>query len=299
MVRLLSRTDVQAVIVLLPITVQPGIITRCLEAGKHVLSEKPVAASVEEGKKLISTYNATFKPRNLIWRVAENFEAEPGYRAAGAAIREGKVGDIITFNLAAINNTGEDSKWYKTPWRTVPDYQGGFLLDGGVHSAAALRIVLPSPLQQVTGFTSLSRKYLAPQDTITSVIKCENGAYGTFELTFASPSGTLSKKRNGIVVTGTKGWLETGYATNDQGVQVLRTIIHHASGKSDIPDTEEIIEEPTCGVVKEIESFVKAVQGEDDGKGLGIPSAALQDVAVIQAALTSNGNAVDLKALLS
>jgi predicted dehydrogenase len=287
------------VIVILPITVQPGIIIRCLEAGKHVLSEKPVAPSVEEGKKLISTHEATFKPRNLIWRVAENYEAEPGYWAASAAIKEGKIGEVVTFNLAAINNTDKDSKWYKTPWRTVPDYQGGFLLDGGVHSAVALRVILPSPLKVLTGFASLTRDYLAPQDTSTSIIKCESGAYGTFDLTFASPAATLKKKKDGLVITGTKGWLECGFVANNQGDRVLRTIVHHASGKPDIPDTEEIIDHPEIGVTSEIESFLKAILGEDDGKDLGSPRGALQDVAVIQAALNSNGNAVDLQALLT
>ena len=64
----------------------------------------------------------------LIWRVAEDVEAEPSYRAAGKAIRDGAIGKVLFWNLSAVNHIDRESKWYKTPWRTVPDYQGGFLV---------------------------------------------------------------------------------------------------------------------------------------------------------------------------
>lgn len=86
-----------------------------------MLSEKPVAKDVAAGIALIKEYNAKYKAKGLVWRVAENFEAEPGYRAAAKAIRDGKIGKLALFNLSAINALDESSKWYKTPWRTVPD----------------------------------------------------------------------------------------------------------------------------------------------------------------------------------
>lgn len=125
---LFARKDIQAVIVALPINTQPGIILKALEAGKHVISEKPVAPTVKEGIQFIQTYESVYKPRGLVWRVAENFEAELGYRAAGKAIAQGKIGDVCFWNLQAQNHVGMDSMWYKTPWRTVPDYQGGFVV---------------------------------------------------------------------------------------------------------------------------------------------------------------------------
>ena len=118
---LLARSDIKSVIVVLPIAIQPGIILKALEAGKHVISEKPVAADVEQGLRLIQEYNSKYKPKGLIWRVAENFEAEPGYRAAGAAIAAGKIGKIVFFKAVGVNYIDQETKWYKTPWRTVPD----------------------------------------------------------------------------------------------------------------------------------------------------------------------------------
>lgn len=118
---LLARKDIKSVIVILPITLQPSIILKALAAGKHVLSEKPVAPDVAQGLELIKTYNKIYKPKGLIWRVAENFEAERAVLAAADAIRAGKIGRVVFFRGAAINYINKDSKYYKTPWRTVPD----------------------------------------------------------------------------------------------------------------------------------------------------------------------------------
>ena len=118
---LLARQDITGVLVALPISVQPSIVLKSLAAGKHVLSEKPVAPDVKKGLETIDTYNRLYKDKGLVWRVAENYEAEPGYRAAGAAIRSGKIGRVIFFKMFVNKYIDQDSKYYKTPWRTIPD----------------------------------------------------------------------------------------------------------------------------------------------------------------------------------
>ena len=118
---LLAREDITAVTIALPITVQPRIVLKSLAAGKHVLSEKPIAPDVKKGLETISTYNQLYKEKGLVWRVAENYEAEPGYRVAAAAIQSGKIGKVIFFKMLAMMNMDKNSKWYKVPWRTIPD----------------------------------------------------------------------------------------------------------------------------------------------------------------------------------
>ena len=44
-----------------------------------------------------------------------------GYRAASKAIRDGKIGKVIFFNAQVVNFIDKTSKWYNTPWRTIPD----------------------------------------------------------------------------------------------------------------------------------------------------------------------------------
>ena len=118
---LLARSDITAVIVVLPISLQPDIVLKALTAGKHVLSEKPVAPDVQQGIDLLKTYDSKYKTQGLIWRVAEDQEAEPVNQAAKAFIKEGKIGKVQFFKASVVNYIDQDSKWYKTPWRTVPD----------------------------------------------------------------------------------------------------------------------------------------------------------------------------------
>ncbi|KAL4259216.1 Gfo/Idh/MocA-like oxidoreductase N-terminal domain-containing protein [Pleurotus pulmonarius] len=297
---LTTRSDIDAVIVVLPITLQPSIIIKALAAGKHVLSEKPVAPDTSSGLSLIAKYNEEYKPKGLVWRVAENFEAEPGYQAAATAIREGKIGKVSFFDVRVVNYIDKESKWYKTPWRTVPDYQGGFLLDGGVHTAAALRVMLPSPLTHLSGFASLNKDYLPPHDTITAVAKSiakdsTTTFHGTASLTWASPTPSKSVP-DGITITGSDGWLSATSIYAEGVVRITIKSVVHAEGKPD-EEREEIIDEPIQGVQRELESFFAATKGTDDG--LGDPLGALRDVAFIQAGLDSNGALVDLEKLIS
>lgn len=118
---LLARPDIQAVIVVLPITTQPSIIRKALSAGKHILSEKPVAPDVASGLELIRDYETSYKSKGLVWRVAENFETETAYRTAAKVIGDGKIGKVSFYNARVVNYMDTSSKWYNTPWRTVPD----------------------------------------------------------------------------------------------------------------------------------------------------------------------------------
>lgn len=64
--------EVDAVAFILPITAQPPLIKKAWEAGKHVMSEKPVGKDTETAKDLIRLYEKEYKPKGIIWRVAES-----------------------------------------------------------------------------------------------------------------------------------------------------------------------------------------------------------------------------------
>lgn len=118
---LLSRPDISSALIMLPITTQPSIVLKCLSHNKHVLSEKPVAPSIAEAKEIIRTYESEYKPKGLLWRVAENWSTEPGFLKSRDVIAEGTIGRVHTFEARAAGHVDVDNKWYKTPWRTVPD----------------------------------------------------------------------------------------------------------------------------------------------------------------------------------
>ncbi|KAF8581203.1 oxidoreductase family protein [Ramaria rubella] len=283
---LLARPDIDAVIVALPITVQPDIIRAAWAHGKHVLSEKPVAPSVAEGIELIGEYEKEAKGK-VVWRVGENYEAEPAYRKIGELVKAGKIGKVTWWRLTAVSRLSEDSKWYKTPWRTVPEYQGGFLLDGGVHSAAVLRTALPSHPISLSAHVSLAQKHLPPKDTFTAVALCSDGSHGLYELSMGAP--VASRGDNGFKITGKDGWIDVSQSSG-----VYRVVLHTATKDG---ENEQVFEIKSEGIQKELEYFVDAVRG-GEGEGLGDPRAALRDVAFIEAGLKSNGEKIDLERLV-
>ena len=108
---LLVRSDIQAVIIALPIKNQPEYIRKVLLAGKHVLSEKPVAESVKEGAELIKWYHSEIKSEGLTWGVAENVRFTDSYIRAAEAVR-GK-GRQLSFRVR-MQTLVEGGKYFET-----------------------------------------------------------------------------------------------------------------------------------------------------------------------------------------
>lgn len=174
---MLKRSDIEAVDVVLPIDNLLSSIESALKHGKHVISEKPVAPSIKEGLEFIKKYEEVYKPKGLIWSVAENYYYEPaGVRPNLMPIRSqaassyfscrslqllakeliqnkkaiGTVMHSLVVRFSAMNSA---NKYFHTSWRQIPSYQGGFVLDGGVHDIALLRLIL-GEINQVAAHTA-------------------------------------------------------------------------------------------------------------------------------------------------
>ena len=111
---LLQRSDIEAVTVALPISVQPAVVRRALEADKHVLSEKPIAKDVETAENLLSWYNAN-KVGQVIWSVGENFRFWDPVLFAHREL-QGLEGKVVAFSLTIHDLIEQDDKFLKSAW---------------------------------------------------------------------------------------------------------------------------------------------------------------------------------------
>ena len=91
------RTD--AVIIATPIPTHFELACRCLEAGKHVLVEKPLAASSEEADELIELAEST----GLTLMCAHTFLYSPPVRAVRDLIARGGLGEIHFISSSRVN----------------------------------------------------------------------------------------------------------------------------------------------------------------------------------------------------
>ncbi|KAE8346443.1 hypothetical protein BDV24DRAFT_147599 [Aspergillus arachidicola] len=183
---LLSRSDITAVIIALPILAQPEFIRKALTAGKHVLSEKPIAKDLSAAQNLINLHNSRIVSSKTVWAVAENWRYMSKFVRAAEEVR--RLGGVKNFRVVMRSMIKPGSKYHKTEWRRKPEYQGGFVLDGGVHVVAALRLILGQSdgLAMVAAHSSLRQEHLAPVDTVDALVKTRSGATGVLSVSYGS-----------------------------------------------------------------------------------------------------------------
>lgn len=108
---LLARSDIHAVIIALPIKNQPDYVRKALLAGKHVLSEKPIAENVKDAKELLKWYRSEIDTKKVTWGVAENFRYLASHDHAAEAVR--KMGRILGFRVKVYSMV-EGGKFFET-----------------------------------------------------------------------------------------------------------------------------------------------------------------------------------------
>ncbi len=183
MAPLLARTDIDAVDIILPIAVQPAVVEAALRAGKHVISEKPVAPDVASGRELLKTAAQLAQAAGRVWMVAENFRYEDAFQQAGQSLLRGDIGRPIQFYWNTYTSLDPQNKYYQTAWRRDNSFPGGFILDGGVHDIAAMRTVM-GEVASVSAYVTQVRDDLPPCDTVSATLRFDSGAFGVYTKTF-------------------------------------------------------------------------------------------------------------------
>ena len=121
----------------------------CLEAGLHVLCEKPLAVTVRGCTLAIETARRVGR----ILSVAENYRRDPINRLVRALIDDGAIGAP---RLMIETSIGGRDRIAITPWRHMKR-TGAITLDAGVHYADILRYYL-GEVRTVYGETRLHEK---------------------------------------------------------------------------------------------------------------------------------------------
>jgi predicted dehydrogenase len=178
---LIALPEVEAVLISLPIDQQPRYVLAALGAGKAVLSEKPIAASVEAGEELLKA-SARFQTP---WLVGENYAFMPHVRKMRQWLADEELGQVRLVQAAQIAWVDEKNPYFQTAWRAAPKHIGGFVVDGGVHVAEVVRSCFGMPVT-VKNLTKQFNPALPPLDTAVAVLEFASGAVGTWTSCFAA-----------------------------------------------------------------------------------------------------------------
>lgn len=272
---LLARNDIDAFIVALPLDVQPDLVIRLLKAGKHVLSEKPIAPTVEKAKQVLTEFEALQRDHpSLIWSVAENFRYEAGVQKAAELVQSGAIGDVLLMNLVVRNPFRPDNPYLNTAWRQNPTWNGGLFMDAFIHAAAGVRAIIPGAIQHVSAVTSHRAEHLPGPDTLAGHVTWQSGVQGTISASYASDTFKYE-----FEITGRQGTVLLQRSTSQPGYNLIVT---KGMGKA-TKSTEEFLSFE--GLNNEFLAFAAACRGQGSDKNT--PLEALGDVELVEALLHS------------
>jgi predicted dehydrogenase len=178
---LLGDPDVEAVLLSLPIHLNARWVMKTLRAGKHVLCEKPIAATLEDARRLVRET----KRFDRVYLVAENYFFTPHIVKARRWVKKGLLGDVRLVEVSQLTLTTPDNKYAKTSWRRRPKHLGGFVADAGVHLANVVRETFGMPTE-IRNLTALHEPRLLPIDTAVATFKLPNGALGVWKSCFSA-----------------------------------------------------------------------------------------------------------------
>lgn len=168
----LVQSDVDAIYVCTPPDTHGEYSLAALGAGKHVLVEKPMAASVAECKSII----AKAQSKNLVLGVAYYRRAYPKMQKIKELINEGVLGAPTWVNIAAhswFNPASDDPKH----WRVEKNKSGGggAIADIGVHRLDLLDYWLGESKVLFSDLQNIVQKYEV-EDGASAVLQLTNGA---------------------------------------------------------------------------------------------------------------------------
>jgi predicted dehydrogenase len=199
--QLIALPEVDAVFLSLPISTQPEYVRKALAAGKPLMSEKPIAPTLAEAEELVELAKRASVP----WLIGENYAFMPALARAARWIEAERLGEVRIVEARQVTLMNQDNPYFATSWRATPTHPGGFVLDGGVHLAHALRRLAGVP-EVLARTTHQFDPALPPFDTAAALLKFPSGARGTWTSCFATRGGGPMLR-----LLGTRGVLELGW----------------------------------------------------------------------------------------
>jgi predicted dehydrogenase len=203
-----KREDkIDAVCVVTPTDHHYEVAKTFLEAGIHVICDKPLCASLSEAKELLSLADKS----SLIVCLTHNYTGYAMVRQAAKMVRNGELGEIKVVHVEHASGWASkfqpDEQRGQPSWRMDPARLGdtSLLLDLGTHAHHLARFVTGMDVTGVAGELSTIVSGRAIKDNGQAMLRFENEARGTLWISMAAVGNEQGIR---IRVYGDKGSLE-------------------------------------------------------------------------------------------
>lgn len=224
-----------------------SISLQALEAGKHVLCEKPLGINTTEIKKCIKTA----EENKLIYKAGYNHRFHPAIFKAYELVKQGTIGKLM-FIKASYGHGAREG--YDKEWRAKKELSGGGeLLDQGCH---IIDLILWFTNKKMTGIkSSLKTNYWAGMNPL------EDNAFVIldFDAVTASFHTSWTQWKNEFIfeVYGQDGYIKINGLGGSYGIETLA----YSKGAPGKKPEEKILQfdGPDNSWVKEWENFKEAI----------------------------------------
>lgn len=279
---LLADPDIDAVYIASPVVHHKRQAMMAADAGKHILLEKPIALTVEEGNEVIEYC----KSRGVLLATGFMMRFHAYHQAMKKLVDEGKLGQIVSARAQL-------TCWYPDMpgnWRQAKATSGGgALMDMGVHCLDLIQYITGFKAKRAAGMASTLTFDYEVEDSGAVLVELENGAICHIESNFNIPDAAA---RGRLEIYGTKGsMLAEGTISQAEGGKLDVMISDDSLGydaQQDRNDVEPLKVSVEFGnmYTKEIESFSNTVL---NGGSVEVPAEdAVQVQRVIQSAYNTS-----------
>jgi UDP-N-acetyl-2-amino-2-deoxyglucuronate dehydrogenase len=171
------------------------------KAGKHVVTEKPMAITLEQADALVSATDAA----GVKLFVVKQNRLNPSIQLLKRAVDKGRFGRIYVANTTV--------RWHRpqeyydaAPWRGTWEFDGGAFMNQASHYVDLIQWLL-GPVESVIAKTATQARRIEAEDSGVAVLKFRSGALGVIEV------NVLTHPRNwegSITIIGEKGTAKVG-----------------------------------------------------------------------------------------
>jgi len=199
---LLQNGDADLITIITPHDSHTDVALKCLNAGKHVVIEKPMTITTEQCDTLIDAANA----HGVVLSTYHNRHWDGHLLEALQHINAGEIGDVFRIECH-MGGYDQPSTW----WRSKRSVSGGILYDWGVHLLEySLQILSPAAIAEVSGYAksgfwadNLPFPDDANEDEGHLTVRFTDGRW--LSLNISSIDANNKGDRGILEITGTKG----------------------------------------------------------------------------------------------
>jgi scyllo-inositol 2-dehydrogenase (NADP+) len=207
---MLAMDGLDLVVNILPHHLHAPLTLRCLEAGKHVVQEKPFCITLAEADAMISKA----RQKGVMLSLFHNRRWDGDYLTIHDIIRRGLIGDVFHIECGQ-GDYGHPGFW----WRSDKAISGGVMYDWGAHFLDWILNLVDAKIAQVTGdFQKRVWHSVTNEDHGRAIIRFDNGVVADY---WTSSIAAISRPK--WLILGTLGAIQGNWGDE-------LSVVSYASG---------------------------------------------------------------------